>query len=99
MQLITQLKNDITLVTIAKESMKNKLMDLYEKLMLCKRTIIESVNNFLKNICNIEDSRHYSMTNFLINLVSALSTYSFLPKKTSIHSASDMMKRFLCLLG
>ena len=57
--------------------MKNKLMDFYDRLMLRKRTVIESVNDFLKNICSIEHSRHRSMTNFLVNLVSALAAYFF----------------------
>ncbi|MBR0485689.1 MAG: IS982 family transposase [Oscillospiraceae bacterium] len=92
------LKRDITLITRAKKNMKNKLMNLYDRLMLRKRTVIESVNDFLKNICDIEHSRHRSITNFLVNLVSALAAYSFLPKKPSICSASDMPKGILCLV-
>ncbi|MDE5771463.1 MAG: IS982 family transposase [Ruminococcus sp.] len=91
------LKKDITLVTRAKKNMKNKLMDLYDRLMLRKRVVIESVNDFLKNICDTEYSRHRSVTNFLVNLVSALAAYSFLPKKPSVCSSSDMPKGFLCL--
>ena len=86
------LKKDITLVTRAKKNMKNKLMDLYDRLMLRKRTVIESVNNFLKNICDTGHSRHRSVTNFLVNLVSALAAYSFLPKKPSVCSASNMQE-------
>ena len=92
------LKKDITLITRAKKNMKNKLMDYYDRLMLRKRTVIESVNDFLKNICNIEHSRHRSITNFLVNLVSALAAYSFLPKKPSICSTSDTPKGILCLV-
>jgi hypothetical protein len=92
------LEKDITLITRAKKNMKNKLMDYYDRLMLRKRTVIESVNDFLKNICNIEHSRHRSITNFLVNLLSALAAYSFLPKKPSICSASDMPKGILCLV-
>ena len=92
------LKKDITLITRAKKNMKNKLMDYYDRLMLRKRTVIESVNDFLKNICNIEHSRHRSITNFLVNLVSALAAYSFLPKKPSICSSSDTPKGILCLV-
>ncbi len=91
-------QQDITLVTRAKKNMKNKLMDLQDRLMLRKRAVIESVNDFLKNICDIEHSRHRSVTNFLVNLVSALAAYSFLPKKPSICSFSHMSKAFLCLL-
>ena len=92
------LKKDITLITRAKKNMKNKLMDLYDRLMLRKRTVIESVNDFLKNVCDIEHSRHRSITNFLVNLVSALAAYSFLPKKPSIRFPSDMPKGILCLV-
>ena len=89
---------DITLVTRAKKNMKNKLMDYNDRLMLRKRTVIESVNDFLKNICNVEHSRHRSVTNFLVNLLSALAAYSFLPKKPSICSASDVPQGVLCLI-
>ena len=92
------LEKDITLITRAKKNMKNKLMDYYDRLMLRKRTVIESVNDFLKNICNIEHSRHRSITNFLVNLVSALAAYSFLPKKPSICPVSNMPKGILCLV-
>ena len=60
------LKKDITLVTRAKKNRKNKMMDLYDRFMLRRRAAIESVNDFLKNICDIEHSRHRSVTNFLI---------------------------------
>ena len=89
---------NITLVTRAKKNMKNKLMDYNDRLMLRKRTVIESVNDFLKNICNVEHSRHRSVTNFLVNLLSALAAYSFLPKKPSICSASDVPQGVLCLI-
>ena len=85
------LERDITLVTRAKKNMKNKLM-------LRKRTVIESVNDFLKNICDIEHSRHRSITNFLVNLVSALAAYSLLPKKPSICAVSDIPNGILCLV-
>jgi len=50
-----------------------------------KRAIIESVNDELKNICQIEHTRHRSFANFLTNLLAGLIAYSFLPKKPSIN--------------
>ena len=88
----------ITLVTRAKKNMKNKLMDYYDRILLRKRTVVESVNDFLKNICNLEHSRHRSVINFLVNLVSALAAYSFLPKKPSISLYSDMNSSIICFL-
>lgn len=78
----------VTLVTKIKKNMKNVLMDLSDKLMLRKRAIIESINDFLKNSCQIEHSRHRAPINFLVNLISGLVAYSFLPSKPSlIHSS------------
>jgi hypothetical protein len=64
--------------------MKNSLMTISDKILLRKRSIIETVNDELKNICQIEHSRHRSLGNFLTNLISGLIAYSFLPKKPSI---------------
>ena len=46
--------------------MKNKLMAFSDRLLLRKRAVIESVNDFLKNICQIEHSRCCSIDNFLL---------------------------------
>ena len=92
------LKKDIALVTRANKNMKNKLMDLYDRLMLRKCAVIESVNDSLKNICDIEHSRHRSVTNFLVNLISVLTAYSFVLKKPSVFSDSNMQEGFLFLL-
>lgn len=72
-------------------------MDLHDKLMLRKRAVIELVNDFLKNICDMH-SRHRNITNFLVNLVSALVAYSFLSKKPSVFSDSNIQEDFLFLL-
>lgn len=80
----------ITLVTKVKKNMKNKLMDLQDRIILRKRAVIESVNDFLKNICQIEHSRHRSSVNFLVNLVSALAAYTFIAKKPSIEVHNNL---------
>jgi hypothetical protein len=49
--------------------MKQKLMKLTDKVLLRKRAIIETVNDQLKNISQIEHTRHRSSVNFLINLL------------------------------
>ncbi len=49
--------------------MKNKLMLWSDKMKLRKRGIIESVNDQLKNLCQIEQTRHRSVANFMVNLV------------------------------
>ena len=78
-------REGIKLITRLRKNMKNVLMDMEDKLLLRKRAVIESVNDFLKNICQVENSRHRSVPNFLVNLLAAISAYSFLPHKPSIH--------------
>ncbi|MBL4905803.1 MAG: IS982 family transposase [Flavobacteriaceae bacterium] len=74
----------VHLITQIKNNMKNSLMTMSDKILLRKRSIIETINDELKNICQIEHSRHRSFGNFLTNLVAGLIAYSFLPKKPSI---------------
>ena len=64
--------------------MKNRLMSIMDKLLLRKRAVIEAVSDQLKNISQIEHSRHRSIFNFMVNLVAALITYTHQPKKPSI---------------
>lgn len=52
--------------------MKNSLMSLYDKILLRKRVIIETINDLLKNVCQIEHTRHRCVNNFVINLISGL---------------------------
>ena len=76
----------IHLVTKLRNNMKGGEIPLQDKLNLRKRAVIESVNDELKNICQIEHTRHRSFTNFITNLIAGLLAYSFLPKKPSIHA-------------
>ena len=74
----------VHLITSIRNNMKNSLMSMSDKILLRKRSIIETVNDELKNICQIEHSRHRSFGNFLSNIIAGLIAYSFLPKKPSI---------------
>jgi Transposase DDE domain len=64
--------------------MKNKLMSVFDKILLRKPSIIETVIDQLKNISQIEHSRHRSPTNSLVNLVCGLIAYCRQPKKPSL---------------
>lgn len=74
----------ITLFTKLKKGMKAKLMLLSDRLLLRKRAIIESVIDQLKNISQIEHTRHRASTGFLANLFGALIAYCHQPKKPSL---------------
>ena len=74
----------IHLTTTIRNNMKNCLMELKDKIMLRKRFVIETINDELKNMCQVEHSRHRSFGNFITNLLAGLIAHSFFPKKTSI---------------
>jgi len=80
----TLFDNGVHLVTGMRNNMKNHLMSLYDKIMLRKRSVIETINDQLKNICEIEHSRHRAVHNFVMNLISALAAYCFFDKKPAI---------------
>jgi hypothetical protein len=52
-------------------------MHIHDNILLKKRALIETVNDELKNICQIEHTRHRSFENFIPNLLSGLIAYSF----------------------
>jgi len=79
----------VHLVTKIRKNMRNCLMLMNDKIMLRKRVIIESINDFLKNECNIEHTRHRSFNNFVTNMLSSLIAYSFFDKKPSIFKVDE----------
>ena len=81
----TLFQDGIQLITKLKKNMKNHIMTLKDKLLLRKRAVIETVNDELKNHCQIEHSRHRSMNGFFFNIMAALTAYSFFPKKPSLN--------------
>jgi Transposase DDE domain len=74
----------LALITLLRRNMKPRLMRLWDRLLLRKRFLIETVNDQLKNVSQIEHSRHRSLTGFMVNLVSGLIAYTFQPKKPSL---------------
>ena len=60
-------------------------MSFSDKLLLRKRATIESVNNELKNIAQLEHSRHRSFDKFMVNLLGAIAAYCLFPKKPCIN--------------
>ena len=75
---------NVQLITRIKKNMKNRLMPMIDKILLRKRAIIESVMDQLKNISQIEHTRHRSPVNAFINIVAGLIAYCHQPKKPSL---------------
>jgi hypothetical protein len=76
--------------------MKSQSLTATDKILLRKRAIIESVNDELKNICQLQHTRHRSINGFLFNIMSVLAAYSFFPKKPSLNIQMEASSQ-LCL--
>lgn len=88
----TLLEENLQLITTLRKNMKNKLMPLFDKLVLRKRSIIETINDQLKNISQIEHTRHRRVSNFMANLVAGLIAYTHQPTKPSLNIERNQFK-------
>jgi IS5 family transposase len=84
-------KLGIQLVTKLKRNMKQRLMPLCDRLMLRKRAVIETVIDQLKNISQIEHSRHRSPVNCFVNILCGLIAYCHQPKKPGISMEHNLL--------
>jgi transposase len=74
----------VQLITKLKRNRKNKLMPVLDKLLLRKRALIECVNDQLKNISQMEHTRHRSAANGIVNMLAAVVAYTFQPQKPAL---------------
>ncbi|MBS4168494.1 hypothetical protein PARA125_001132 [Parachlamydia sp. AcF125] len=86
------MEKEAQLITKIKTNMRNKLMPLMDKLLLRKRGIIETIIDQLKNISQIEHTRHRSPANFIVNLLAGLIAYTLRLKKPSLHLRENVLK-------
>jgi hypothetical protein len=77
-------EDGVTLITAVRKNMKAKAMSLWDRAMLSKRFIIETINDQLKNISFIEHSRHSSLNGFMLNLLAILVAYCLKKDKPSL---------------
>ena len=75
----------LQLITPIRKNMQNRLVLVQDKLLLRKRSVIETIIDQLKNISQVVHSRHRSPTNFLVNLIAGLIAYTWQSKRPSIH--------------
>lgn len=92
-QALTELLGDenVQLITRIKRNMKNKFISSFDKIMLRKRAIIETINDQLKNISQIEHTRHRSVWNFYTNVVAGLIAYTYQEKKPNLQLRKDLV--------
>ena len=86
------LAQGLQLITKLKANMKNKLLNVVDKILLRKRGMVDSVIGRLKHGCHIEHSRHRSPWNFLVNLLAGLISYSLCPDKPSVRLEKSPIK-------
>jgi hypothetical protein len=77
-------RKGLELLTNVRKPRQNRLMRLWEKLLRRNRALIETINDQLKNISQIEHTRHRSVTGCMVNLMAGLVAYSYRPKKPSL---------------
>jgi transposase len=74
----------LELLTKIRKHRKNRLMRWWDTLLLRKRALLETMNDQLKNIRQIEHTRHRSVTGCMVHLVAGLGAYTYQPKKPSL---------------
>lgn len=90
------MKKGLQLITTIRSKMKNKLIPLIDRILLRKRYIIETINDQLKNISQIEHSRHRSFLNCMVNILGGLAAYCFQKKKPSIRLEKNLLQQIVC---
>ncbi len=78
-------------ITSLKRNMKAITREAWDAFLLRKRSLIETLNDQLKNVSQIEHTRHRSLTNYMINVVSGLIAYSYQPKKPSLNLTTSAL--------
>lgn len=86
------LAKGIKLVTQLKKKMKPMVMELEERLILKKRSLVESVFHTLKDVLHIDHTRHRSPVNFMVNLLSGLAAYCLYPNKPKMRLPTQTLK-------
>jgi transposase len=72
------------LITTLRKNMKAVTRSAFDNAILSRRGLVETVFDELKNLCQIEHSRHRSVGNFIVNLLGGLIAYCLMPKKPSL---------------
>lgn len=85
----------VELVTNVKKNMKAKLLSAWDRAMLSRRYIIETINDQLKNITQIEHSRHRSVHGFMLNIIAGLIAYSLKENKPSLRMSSEVFSMMI----
>ena len=84
-------RRGLKLITGIRSNMKNYLMPLIEKILLRRRFIVETLFDRLKTEMNLSHTRHRSVMNFCVNLLSCLAAYQLKKQKPSMNINRQML--------
>ena len=91
-------EHGIHLITKVRTNMRERLLVYTDKLLLRKRALIESINDQLKNVCQIDHTRHRSSLNFMVHLLAGLIAYCHQPQEAVVPSRSWSHQLVSCLV-
>jgi transposase len=74
----------IDLVTKVRRNMKSVARSDFDNALLRQRSLVETVFDHMKNLCQIEHTRHRSPINFVVNLLGGLVAYCLMPRKPKL---------------
>lgn len=77
-------KQGVQLITKVKKNMKPASHTAFEKAILRRRSLVETVFDELKNLCQIEHTRHRSVDNFIVNLMAGIVAYCLSDRKPTL---------------
>lgn len=84
------------LITKIRQNRRNKLMPMVDQLLLRQRALIETLNDPIKNIQQVEPTRHRSVVNARVNVLAAWVAYTHQPRKPSLHLSQNQLKLLTC---
>lgn len=96
-ELCEQVADQVQLITPVRKNMKPLALSPFEKYILQHRSLIETVNDELKNLCQIDHTRHRSVNNFLVNLMAGLVAYCLSPNKPKLAISSSYLDKNLAV--
>jgi len=74
-------KIGVSLFTAIRSNMKPQIMTSFDRILLRKRPLIESVNNVIKNFFEVEHTRHRNPINAFCHMICSLIAYCLYPHK------------------
>ena len=89
-------KQGVELITNVRKNMKKKALSLWDRAMLKKRFIIETINDQLKNISYVEHTRHRSINGFMINMLGGLIAYCLKDNKPALNLNAEEIEIMEC---